>query len=244
MGLELSLVAIGLAFLAGLLTTLSPCVLPLLPMIASAAAGRHRLGLIALAAGLATAFTLVGVSLAASGQWLGLEERVLRQGAGTLMLLVGMTLLVPAMQRRMSLALAGIGSLGHSGAARIQTDHPAAQFGVGLLMGVAWSPCVGPTLGAAIGLAASGGGTAEATVIMATFSLAAVVPLTVAGLVSRAAFARRQADLQRLGQIGQRVMAWSLLIVGSLVLSGLDKQLEVWLLNLAPEWLLHLTTRF
>jgi cytochrome c-type biogenesis protein len=244
MGLELSLVALGLAFLAGLVTTLSPCVLPLLPMIASAAAGRHRLGLVALAAGLATAFTVVGVSLAAGGQWLGLDERVLRQAAGALMLLVGLTLMVPALQRRMTVALAGIGNAGHAGAARIHSDHPGAQFGIGLLMGVAWSPCVGPTLGAAIGLAASGGGTAEATVIMATFSLAAVIPLTFAGLASRAAFARRQTDLQRLGQIGQRVMAWSLVIVGILVLSGVDKQLEAMLLDFAPDWLLNLTTRF
>lgn len=244
MGLELSLVALGLAFLAGLVTTLSPCVLPLLPMIASAAAGRHKLGLVALAAGLATAFTVVGVSLAAGGQWLGLEERLLRQTAGALMLLIGLTLLVPAMQRSLTTALAGVGNVGHAGAARIQGDHPTAQFGIGLLMGVAWSPCVGPTLGAAIGLAASGGGTTEATVIMATFSLAAVIPLTMAGLASRAAFARRQGDLQRLGQIGQRIMAWSLLVVGTLVLSGLDKQLEAMLLDFAPDWLLNLTTRF
>lgn len=244
MGLEISLVVISLAILAGLVTTLSPCVLPLLPMIASAATSKHRMGLVALAAGLATAFTVVGVSLAAGGHWLGIEERLLRQTAGALMLLLGLSLLVPVMQRRLTTALAGIGTWGHSGAARIESDHPAAQFGIGLLMGVAWSPCVGPTLGAAIGLAASGGGTAEAAVIMSVFSLAAVLPLTAAGLVSRAAFGRQQHTLQRLGQLGQKVMTWSLLLIGMLVLSGLDKQLESHLLNLAPEWLLHLTTRF
>lgn len=238
------MMAIGLAFLAGLVTTLSPCVLPLLPMIAAAAGSRHRFGLVALAAGLATAFTSVGVTLAASGQWLGLDERHLRQGAGVLMVGLGLVMLTPLLQRRMTAVLAGVGNIGHAGVGRIQSDHPAAQFGVGLLLGVAWSPCVGPTLGAAIGLAASGGGVAQATVIMASFSLAAVIPLTGAGLASRAAFARRQGDLHKLGRIGQRLMAWSLLLIGLMVLSGLDKQLEALLLDLAPDWLLGLTTRF
>ncbi|TVQ41443.1 MAG: cytochrome c biogenesis protein CcdA, partial [Wenzhouxiangella sp.] len=83
--MEIQAVTLGLAFLAGLVTTLSPCVLPILPMIAAAATGRSRLGLVALAAGLALSFTVVGVVLASSGHLIGLDERGLRLGAGILL---------------------------------------------------------------------------------------------------------------------------------------------------------------
>jgi cytochrome c-type biogenesis protein len=243
-GLEIGLAALGLAFLAGLVTTLSPCVLPILPMIASAATGRHPLGLLALAAGLATAFTLVGVALASSGHLLGADDRTLRVAAGALMAILGLVLLSTRLQDGFTRLASGLGGAGHGLMSKIRSDHPLAQFGIGAIMGVAWSPCVGPTLGAAIALAAGGSGVGEATVIMATFSIAAVVPLTAAGLASRAAFARNRERMARIGQIGRVVMGWSLLGIGALVLSGLDKRLEAWLLTLAPEWLLDLTTRF
>lgn len=242
--MEIAALTLGLAFLAGLVTTLSPCVLPILPMIASAATGRHPLGLPALAAGLALAFTLVGVTVAASGHLLGLEEATVRLGVGALMTLVAVVLLNSRLQQGFARAAAGLGGAAHGMASGIRADHPGAQFALGTLMGVAWSPCVGPTLGAAIALAAGGGGVPEATVIMAVFSVAAVIPLTAVGMASRRMFALNRAGLQRVGEIGRLVMGWSLLLIGGLVLLGLDKRLEAWLLDLAPEWLLGLTTRF
>jgi cytochrome c-type biogenesis protein len=141
--------------------------------------------------------------------------------------------------------LAGLlGNSGHGAVARIRSDHLAAQFALGELMGVAWSPCVGPTLGAAIALAAGGSGLADATLVMATFSIAAVIPLTAAGLASRAAFGHQRERMARVGQIGRHVVGWSLLLIGALIVGGWDKQLEAWLLSMAPEWLLALTTRF
>lgn len=126
--------------------------------------------------------------------------------------------------------------------ARGRGDHPAAQFALGALPGVAWSPCIGPTLGAAIALAASASGIADATLVMTTFSIAAVVPLTAAGLASRSAFIRHRERMARIGEIGRRLMGWSLFMIGALGLIGLDKQLLAW--TLAPEWLLALMTRF
>ncbi len=242
--MDISALTLGLAFLAGLVTTLSPCVLPILPMIASAATGRHPLGLPALAAGLALAFTLVGVGVAASGHLIGLDEGSLRLAAGGLMTVVAVVLLSATLQQRFASMAAGVGGAAHGLASGIRADHPGAQFAIGTLMGIAWSPCVGPTLGAAIALAAGGSGLAEATVIMAVFSVAAVVPLTAAGLASRRLFALKREGLQRAGEVGRKVMGWSLLLIGGLVLLGLDKRLEVFLLDLAPEWLLALTTRF
>ncbi len=241
---EFQTVSLGLAFLAGLVTTLSPCVLPLLPMIAAAAAGRSRFGLLALAGGLALAFTTVGVALAAGGHAIGLDERSLRLTAGVLMAVVGCLLISQRLQSGFSRLTGRLGSAGHGAMSRVQSDHPAAQFLIGLLMGVAWSPCVGPTLGAAIAQAAGGGSLGASALIMGTFSVAAVVPLTAAGLASRSVFQARRDRLAVAGQIGRTVMGWSLPLIGILVLSGLDKQLEAWLLDIAPDWLPALTTGF
>ncbi len=242
--MDLSLATLGLAFLAGLVTTLSPCVLPILPMVASAASGRSALGLVALAAGLATAFTVVGVALASGGHLLGIEQESLRVAAGTLMLLLGVVLLSSRMQDRFSRLAARLGARGYGALQNVHSDHPLAQFAVGGLMGVAWTPCVGPTLGAAIALAASGDGVASATAVMLCFSVAAVVPLTAAGLLSRGVFMRNRERLARAGHWGRIVMGVALVLVGALVLSGYDKLLESWLLERAPDWLTELTTRF
>lgn len=146
--MDLSLTTLGLAFLAGLVTTLSPCVLPILPMIASAAAGRSALGLVALAAGLASAFTVAGVALASGGHPLGIEEDTLRTAAGLLMLVLGAVLLSSRMQDGFARIATRLGNRGYCALQHIRSDHPAAQFAVGGLMGVASTPCVGPTLAA------------------------------------------------------------------------------------------------
>jgi cytochrome c biogenesis protein CcdA len=241
---ELSAATLGLAGLAGLLTTLSPCVLPILPMVAASATGRSRWGLPAMAAGLALAFTVIGVSLASSGQLLGLDERTLRTVAGALMVVIGIALLSTWLQDRVAGVFSRVGSAGGNALARIQSEHPAAQFGVGALLGVAWSPCVGPTLGAAIALASTGKGSADAAVVMTIFSLAAVTPLIAAGLLSRSAFARVRERLLSAGSFGKKLMGVSLLLIGLLVLSGFDKVLEAWLLDVGPAWLSDLTVRY
>lgn len=243
-GLDVSMATLGFAFLAGLVTMLSPCVLPLLPIIAASATGQHRLGLVALAAGVVMAFTVIGVAVSASGQLLGLSDAALRSGAGALMTAFGLLLVSSRAQHWFSRVTAGLGNAGHRGVASIASGHPAAQLAVGLLLGLAWSPCVGPTLGAAIALAAQGGGIGEATIVMGVFSFAAVVPLTLAGLASRQLFMRLRGRMADVGRIGRLVMGAALLAIGLLVLSGLDKRLEAGLLESAPAWVVDLTTRF
>jgi cytochrome c biogenesis protein CcdA len=236
------LTTLGLAFLAGLVTMLSPCVLPLLPVVAVSAGSRSRWGVIALAVGMALAYTVIGVTLASSGQLLGMDDRGLRFGAGVLMIGFAAVLLSTRLQAGLARATGVAGAAGGNALTHVRSDHPAAQFAVGGLLGVAWSPCVGPTLGAAIALAASGGGSSGAAIVMSVFGVAAVLPLILAGLLGRGLLHR--ARLLRAGDVGRRLMGWSLLLVGALVVSGLDKRLEAWLLDASPAWLVEFTTRF
>jgi len=89
------------ALLAGVLSTLSPCVLPLLPLVLGAAVSEHRLGPAALAAGLAVSFVAIGLFVATIGFSIGLDAGIFRGVAALLLLAGGVVLMVPRLQQRM-----------------------------------------------------------------------------------------------------------------------------------------------
>lgn len=234
----------GFAAAAGLLTMLNPCVLPVLPMIAGAATQSGRAGLFGLGLGLVVAFVGVSLAVIAGGELLGLDERQWRAAAASLMLVFGALL---ASERAGGVFAAATGRFSRSAhglAMHITSDHPAAQTGLGVLLGIAWTPCIGPTLGGAMGLAASGDSVGSAAAVMLVFSIFAVMPLLAAGLATRGLFLRNRERAAAWAAAGRKVMGFALLAVGLLVLTGLDKALETALIELMPDWLLGLTTRF
>ena len=95
---------LGLAFLAGVLSVLSPCVLPLLPIVLGTAASEHRLGPVALAVGLALSFVAIGLFVATIGFAAGLDTDVFRAISAALLIAVGLVLLMPKLQAHKSLS--------------------------------------------------------------------------------------------------------------------------------------------
>ncbi|MES3012868.1 MAG: cytochrome c biogenesis CcdA family protein [Pseudomonadota bacterium] len=234
----------ALGYLAGLLSTLSPCVLPLLPILIATAVSQHRFGPLALAAGLTLSFTLVGVFIATLGARVGLDQALLRQGAALLLIGFGLVLLVPMLQTRFAAATAGLGASGDSLLARLTGAGWRGQFAVGLVLGIVWSPCVGPTLGAASTLASQGRDLGQIAFLMLLFGLGAATPLLVIGTLSREALTRTRGRLLALGQRGRWLLGAALLVVGLAILSGGDKRFEAWAVEHSPAWLTELTTRF
>ncbi|MFA5083449.1 MAG: cytochrome c biogenesis protein CcdA, partial [Hydrogenophilaceae bacterium] len=146
------------------------------------------------------------------------------------------------LQERFALATSGLSGAGQNLLARVSLDGLSGQFILGLLLGVVWSPCVGPTLGAAITLASQGQDLARVTVAMALFGLGAGLPLVLIGLVSRQALGKVRGRLLSAGKLGKQVLGGVMLALGLLILSGADKLFETWVLQVAPEWLVNLTT--
>src|SRR5580693_2872522 len=179
------LATLGLAYLAGVLSTLSPCVLPLLPLVIGAAAATHRLGPLALALGLASSFVVVGLFAATIGFSIGLDADVFRLVAAALMIIVGAVLIVPLFQSRLALAAGPASHWANERLAGLSTAGLAGQFCVGMLLGVAWSPCGGPTLGAASLLASQESELPRVAATMLVFGLGASSPLLVVGILSR-----------------------------------------------------------
>ncbi len=120
------------------------------------AASEHRLGPVALAGGLALSFTLVGLFVATIGFAVGLDAGLFRTAAALLLVGIGGVLMLPSLQARLAVAAGPVGTWTEERFGGFSTSGLSGQFGVGLLLGAVWSPCVGPTLGAASVLAARG----------------------------------------------------------------------------------------
>jgi cytochrome c biogenesis protein CcdA len=232
----------ALSLLAGSLSTLSPCVLPLLPIVLATAVVAHRCGPYVLAAGLAISFTLVGVLLASIGASLGIDQTVLQDLAAVMLIVFGVLLLSARLQAYFATATSGLSGAGQNMIARLSLDGLPGQFMLGLLLGIVWSPCVGPTLGAAITLASEGQNLARVTLQMALFGIGAGLPLLLLGSVSRQATVRLRSKLMAAGNAGKKALGAVMLVLGVLVISGGDKLAQTWLVEVSPDWLVKLTT--
>jgi cytochrome c biogenesis protein CcdA len=235
---------LGLAYLAGLLSTLSPCVLPLLPLVLGSAASAHRFGPLALALGLASSFVIVGLFVATIGFSIGIDADVFRIVAATLMIVIGAVLIVPLFQARLALAAGPLSQWANARLAGFSASGLRGQFGVGVLLGVAWSPCVGPTLGAASLLASQAKDLPRVAATMLLFGLGASSPLLAVGILSRAAMSKAREHVLSAGQSLNAALGITFVVIGAAIVTGADKQIETVLVEASPQWLTDLTTRF
>ncbi len=232
------------AFLAGVLSLLSPCVLPLLPVILGTAVSEHRLGPAALAAGLALSFVAIGMFIATIGFGIGADAALFRKLAAALLIAAGLVLMVPRLQVAVAGAAGPLSGWADQRFGGFQTTGLGGQFALGLLLGAVWSPCVGPTLGAASVLASQGKDLAQVALVMTSFGVGAALPLLVLGMLSRQTLLNMRGKLMSAGSAGKVVLGGLLLIVGLSILTGFDKRIEAALVDLSPDWLTELTTRF
>lgn len=233
----------ALALLAGLLSTLSPCVLPLLPIVLGTAVSQHRFGPVALAAGLALSFVTIGLFVATIGFSIGLDGGVFRLAAAIVLMLIGIVLVLPRLQAQVAVAAGPVGNWAEQRFGGLSGSGLSGQFAVGLLLGAVWAPCVGPTLGAASVLAAQGENLGQAALTMAVFGIGAALPLLVLGFLSREAMLRWRGRMMGAGQGSKIVMGAVLIATGLLIATGFGKILEAYLVENSPGWLTDLTTR-
>ena len=236
--------SVALALVAGVLSILSPCVLPILPIVLGAAASEHRWGPPVLAAGLAVSFVAIGLFVATIGFSIGWDADIFRKIAAAVMIVIGTVLLVPRFQARLALAGAPLANWSDRQLGATRQGGLGGQLSAGLLLGAVWSPCVGPTLGAASILAAQGRDLGEVAATMFAFGLGAALPLAALGLLSREALMRWRTRLLAGGTRAKVLFAIVIVLIGVFVLTGLDKRVETLAVDYSPQWLTDLTTRF
>lgn len=234
---------LALGYAAGALSTLSPCVLPILPIVLFGAIERHAWGPVALAAGLAASFAGVGIAVASVGFSVGIDPTMLRLAVAVVLGGAGIVLLVPALQGKVASFATPVATRGQILLDRLQPSGISGQFVLGALLGVIWSPCSGPTLGAAVGLAAQGDSLGTAATTMTVFALGAATPILVLAYGSRQAILARRDWMARLSRIGKPLIGAAFVGIGIFVLTGFDKIVEASLTRAMPDWLVTVTTR-
>ncbi len=234
--------ALPAAFLAGVLTILSPCVLPLAPIVIAGSRARDPRGPLALAAGLALTFGIVGGALASLGVEFGADERI-RSASAVIMIAAGLVMAVPGLAARLERVMAPALSFADG----LQRGLPAAGLAgaaaSGVVLAFAWAPCAGPTLGAAFALAAGGGTLLKSMLRMAVFAFGAAGALLVVGyglgrLTSRG---RKAAGLG--AAIGRSALGIAFMLVGGAIVTGLDHRLEASAIAAMPDWLTSFATQ-
>ena len=232
------------AYLAGLLTLINPCVLPILPIVLTSALNANRWGPVALAAGMSISFIIFGVFVTAFGHTIGLTQDLIAQIGAVLMIIFGMVLLIPAFARRFEGATASISRNADQGMNKLDHSRLRGQFLGGTLLGLVWSPCVGPTLGGAIALASQGENLLYVTFIMSSFALGVSTFILALGLGAREAISRRAQSLRSVAERSKPIIGVVFLIVGIMLFFNLHHIIEAKLLDIMPVWLQDLSVHF
>lgn len=230
-----------LAYLAGLLTLINPCVLPVLPIVLGSALQASRAGPVALAAGMALSFVVLGVTVAGFGHLIGINEQTIAQAGAVLMIGFGLILLVPRFSAAFSTATAGLAAGADARMDSLERTGVRGQFVGGILLGAVWSPCVGPTLGGAISLASQGESLGWAAAIMIAFAAGVATLIIGLGTVARSFLMRRKTLLRAIAERSRPVLGAIFVLVGTAILFRLHHIVEAWAVDHMPEWLLNLS---
>lgn len=225
------------AFVGGLLTVLSPCVLPVLPVLLSGTVGGkgRPLGIIA---GFIGSFVLLTLFLSSIVGALGLSADVLRWGAVILLLGFGLVLALPALHQRFELWMSRTIKLpsaqpnNQPNSGQDNANGFVSGVFVGATLGIVWTPCVGPVLASVTTLALSGTVTVFAAAITFAYALGVALPMLAVMLGGRKLL-HRPALLGRLGSI-QQTFGVALVLFAVGMMFGLDRQFQTFLVEQLP----------
>jgi cytochrome c biogenesis protein CcdA len=242
--MSVTVAQLGLSVAAGSLTTLSPCVFPLLPLVLGGALQKNRLAPVALGLSMALSFAAIGMLVGAAGPTLGLEGDHVRLAGGVLLLALAAVMLVPAWSERFTQWMAPLATGADAVSKRFAGGSLGSAMLLGGVLGLVWSPCSGPLLASALTLVASEGGVPRGGLILGLFGVGAAIPLVAVAYASRAGFTRVRGWV--LGHAASVKTGFALLIglMGVLILGGGDKWLEARVTDWLPDGWLRLTTLF
>lgn len=240
----LPLTHIALSLAAGGLTTLSPCVFPILPLVLGGAVQANRLAPVAMGVGMATSFALIGLLLGALGPALDIDPDHVRVFGAVLLMAFGIVMLVPHLNARFTEWMLPIASSANNASVKFDSGSLSGAFLLGGVLGLVWSPCSGPLLASALTLVASEGGATRGALILGLFGTGAAIPLVAVAYASRSGLKRARGWV--LGNIEgiKKGFAVLILLAGMAILSGADKWLEARVVEHLPDSWVALTTKF
>ncbi|QHJ00357.1 redoxin family protein [Xylophilus rhododendri] len=212
---------IVLAYLGGVLTILSPCILPVLPFVFSRAQQPFVRSGLPLLAGMALTFALVASLAAVGGGWVVAANQYGRWVALALVALFGLTLLFPQLAERLTRPLVALGGRLSNSVQHESGPRPASSFVLGVATGLLWAPCAGPILGLILTGAALQGASAASTLLLLAYAAGAATSLAAALLLGNRIFAAMKRSLG-VGEWVRRALGAAMLAGVAAIALGLD----------------------
>ncbi len=220
------------AFLAGLVTVASPCILPILPVAVGASLAQGRARPLGVALGLAASFSAFTLVLAQLLAVLGLSPELLRLIAVAVIGAAGLSMIVPALHERLGMLLGSLPGL----ARQRHRNGFAGGLAAGAAMGLVWAPCAGPVLAAISTLAATQRITAQVVAITLAYALGAGIPLLAIAYGGRTVLRRAPALARRSDGI-QRGFGALMVAMAALIGLNADVAVTAWATSALPsDW--------
>ncbi len=227
-----SSLALGIAYLAGILTVLSPCILPILPILVGRSFQSHRYGPIALVIGLVGGFAVAGSVLGVASDWLTGLANGLRSVAIGVLLGLGLLAIFPNWSYRV---------FSYLPFQRWVKEPPRlglwGEFWLGTQLGLLWTPCAGPVLAGILVLAATSDQMMGAFWLLMVYGIGAALPMLAIAYSGRV-FSRRLLKLRAHSAGLQRVGGVVIAATAIAILLGWDVQVQLWLAPLFPRQIL------
>jgi cytochrome c biogenesis protein CcdA len=231
------LVLVAFAFFSGVITILSPCILPVLPIVLSGSLGKGRAKPIGVIAGFVLSFTLFTLALSAIVQALGISPDAMRYVAVVLIFIFGLVLVVPALNRVFEMGAARIAALGQSSTGKQRSDGGAKKgsgfwggLPVGLSLGLVWTPCVGPIMASVISLALTKRVDGGSFLITLAYSLGTAIPMFAIMAGGRALLAKVPALMRHAAGI-QRGFGFLMIAIAVAIGFGFDRRIQAAILT-------------
>jgi cytochrome c biogenesis protein CcdA/thiol-disulfide isomerase/thioredoxin len=210
-----------LAYLGGVLTIVSPCILPVLPFVFARTGQPFVRSGLPLLAGMALTFALVASLAAVGGGWVVQLNQYGRGLALVFVALFGLTLLLPKLAERLTRPLVAAGSRLSEAAGNDARPRPGASFLIGVATGLLWAPCAGPILGLVLTGAALQGASIGTTLLLLAYAAGAATSLAVALLLGGKVFAAMKRSIGA-GEWMRRVLGGAMLAGVAAIALGLD----------------------
>ncbi len=232
------MVVLAFAFVAGVLTILAPCTLPVVPLVLGASSGDGRGRIVGIFTGFGIAFVAVTVVVAAFLAALGLSTALIRLIAVATLGLVGLSLAVPGMGANLKIPSLPVGSFGTGSGFRSRSDPGPVRSGgftgglaIGAGIGLVWAPCVGPIMAAVIATAAVNGPSLAALLVATAYVAGASVPLAAIAFWGRRA--TQSVNPTRADRV-RRSFGAAMALSAVLVLAGLDVPIQAAIASAIP----------
>lgn len=224
---------LAFAFVSGIVTILSPCILPVLPIVLAGSVGGGKARPLGVITGFIVSFTTFTLALTAIVDVLGIPSNTLRIAAVVIIVTLGLTMIIPRLRDGFELVVSRLTS--RSGGSRRSREGFLGGIPVGLSLGLVWTPCVGAIMASVIALALTRSVDGGAIVITAAYAIGTAIPMIAIMFGGRALLTKVPALSKRAGAI-QRGFGVVTILAGLAIGFGLDLRFQSAILNVFPNY--------